>query len=167
MLISVPVDRERLIHTDGVFKDHAYYIHDVSTIKSLNYFTDEDWYGVTFLNDSQTSCDTEELLKAGAIKEGDPGTKSYKKGQMSPEERYRRQEAEYKNNTLSHRLPPSHVLPPSQTDAVIISHGKKLRFTCNCGCIFDISAKYCLHTPSGYRKAKCPECTEICVIGPD
>ena len=97
MLISVAVDRERLIHTDGVFKDHAYHLHDVSTIKALDYLTHRDWYGVTFLNGTQTSCNTDELLRAGAIKEGDPGTKSYKQGQMSPEERYRRQDAEYKS----------------------------------------------------------------------
>lgn len=160
MLISVAVDRERLIHTDGVFKDHAYQIHDVSTIKALSYLTDRDWYGVTFLNDTQTSCDTEELLHAGAIKEGDPGTKSYKQGQLSPEERYRRQEAEYKK-----RL--SQPTPLAKTDMVILKHGRKLRFVCQCGCEFAISRQYCTSMPAGNYKSRCPECNALCENEPE
>ena len=160
MLISVAVDRERLIHTDGVFKDHAYQIHDVSTIKALSYLTDRDWYGVTFLNDTQTSCATEELLHAGAIKEGDPGTKSYKQGQLSPEERYRRQEEEYKK-----RL--SQPTPLANTDMVILKHGRKLHFVCQCGCEFAISRQYCTSMPAGNYKAKCPECNALCENEPE
>lgn len=160
MFISVAVDRERLIHTDGVFKDHAYKIHDVSTIKALNYLTDRDWYGVTFLNDTQTSCATDELLRAGAIKEGDPGTKSYKQGQMSPEERYRRQDAEYKK-----RL--SQTTPLNQTDMVILKHGRKLHFVCQCGCEFAISRQYCTSMPAGNYKSRCPECNSLCENEPE
>ena len=134
MLISVAVDREQLIHTDGVFKDHSYQIHDVSTIKALNYLTDRDWYGVTFLNGTHTSCETKELLYAGAIKEGDPGTRTYKQGQLSPEERYRRQEAEYKKQL-------SQPTPLNKTDMVILKHGRKLHFVCKCGCEFSSQRK--------------------------
>jgi hypothetical protein len=160
MLISVAVDRERLIHTDGVFKDMTNQIHDVSTIKALNYLTDRDWYGVTFINDTHTSCYTEELLHAGAIKEGDPGTKSYKQGQLSPEERYRRQEAEYKK-----RL--SQPTPLNKTDMVILKHGRKLHFVCKCGCEFAISRQYCASMPAGNYKAKCPECNALCENEPE
>lgn len=162
MLISVEVDRERLIHTDGVFEDHAHHIHDVSTIKALNYLTDRDWYGVTFLNGIQTSCETTELLHAGAIKEGDPGTKSYKQGQgqMSPEVRYRRQEAE-RNQRLSQPT------PLTKTDMVILKHGRKLHFVCQCGCEFAISRQYCTSMPAGNYNSKCPECNALCENEPE
>lgn len=160
MLISVAVDREQLIHTDGVFKDHSYQIHDVSTIKALNYLTDRDWYGVTFLNGTHTSCETKELLHAGAIKEGDPGTKSYKQGQMSPEERYRRQEAEYKKQL-------SQPTPLAKTDMVILKHGRKLHFVCQCGCEFAISRQYCTSMPAGNYKSRCPECNALCENEPE
>lgn len=152
MLISVAVDRERLIHSDGVFKDHAYRTHDVSTIKALNYLTDRDWYGVTFLNDTQTSCPTEELLNAGAIKEGDPGTKSYKKVHLSPEEAY------HQFQTL---------VSQRKTDLVILKHGRKLHFVCKCGCEFAISRQYCTSLLGGNYSTRCPECNSLCENDPE